>query len=673
MGRRVQLGIAATLAISCGTDSVPPDQTAPFEPVAPAVYVAKVKNILVGLPPTDAEVAAVVANPTALGGLIDGWMTTPEYQAKMMVFFELAFQQTQITSADFLAMIPPVGLLNGAGLPLLTQNASQSFARTVLQLQAEGRPLTEGFTTKRVMMTPALMALYGFLDARTVDNDGLIRDSFQRDHAGLKITLQAAAGPVPIADTMNPASPNFMHWYNPDLPSLSYNDTSCKGQDPITFNANSLALIQMMYGEIPNHQSATGAGCANRPGGTASVQFSATDFTTWTMVTIRPPNSGEATTPFWDLPVLRAKTELVLRTPHPGFFTTPAFAANWATNSSNQHRVTLNQALIVATGAQVDGSDPTIPTSTPGLDAVHATEACIGCHQLLDPTRSIFSSTYSWFDYPATDPALIAQPGLFAFEGVIQPMHTIDDFATLLATHPLVPTAWAQKLCYYANSAPCDPNDPELERVVSVFTNSGMSWNTLVRELLASPITTYASHTVTADTNGEVVGVARRDHLCSAIDSRLGLSDICQLDATLVAASRTDTRSTIAQIVSGLPSDGYGRGATAPVLPNEATLFYRAGLENICSELAATVIDATANASQPNAKKWSSAQPDTAIADFVGTVMGLSASDERSAQAKTLLRSHFDSAKTTGASATDSLRSTFVVACLSPSFIGIGL
>ena len=668
---RTKLILAATMAIGCGNDSVPQDGNGPFEPEQPAVYVAKVKNILVGLPPSDAEVAAVAADPKALGGLIDGWMASPEYQKKMMVFFELAFQQTQITSVDFVNMIPPNGLANGAGLSLLTQNASQSFPRTVLQLQAEGKPLTDAFTTKRVMMTPALMALYAFLDSRPVDDDGAIKDSFARTHPGLKITLEASAGPIPIADTMNPASPNFMHWYNPDLPNLKYPDASCNGLDPITFNANGLALIQMLYGEIPNHQSATG-GCPIRPGTELSVQFTASDFSTWTMVTIRPPNGNEPITPFYDLGVLRSTSELVLRTPHPGFFSTPAFAANWPTNSSNQHRVTLNQALIVATGAQIDGSDPTHPSTTPGLDAVHATEGCIGCHALLDPTRSILSSTYSWFDYPQTDPALIQQPGLFAFQNVIQPMHTIDDFANLLATHPLVPTAWAQKLCYYANSAPCDPSDPEFVRIVDAFTASRMSWNTLVRELLSSPITTYASDTVTRDTRGEVIAVARRDHLCSAINSRLGLADICQLDATLVAANRVK-QSTIAQIVSGLPSDGYGRGATAPVLPNEATLFYRAGLESICENLAAMVIDAAPIASQPNVKKWSGAQPDAAIADFVATVMALTPSDERAAKATSVLRSHFDSAVQSGATATDSLRSTFVAACLSPSFIGIGL
>src|SRR5262249_27537060 len=150
------------------------------------------------------------------------------------------------------------------------------------------------------------------------------------------------------------------------------------------------------------------------------------------------------------------------------------FFANWSTNSSNQARVTLNQALIVATGKQIDGTDGTLPSSTPGLDAQHAVpgSACYGCHQLLDPTRSILSATYSWSYSPPVDPLLVQQPGLFAFQHVVAPMHAIDDFAHLLATHPLVASAWAQKLCYYASSAPCDPDDPELQRIVGDFVAS---------------------------------------------------------------------------------------------------------------------------------------------------------------------------------------------------------
>jgi hypothetical protein len=235
-----------------------------------------------------------------------------------------------------------------------------------------------------------------------------------------------------------------------------------------------------------------------------------------------------------------------------------------------------------------------------------------------------------------------------------------------------VPDAWGQKLCYYVNSAPCNPIDPEFQRVIDVFKTSGMSWNALVRELLSSPITTNTAETATSKVNGQVIAVARRDHLCAAINNRLGFVDICQLDSTQ-AARRGAPLSQIALIISGMPSDGYGRGSTVPVLPNEATLFYRAGLENVCAAIAAQTIDAAVNPAQPGAKHWSSTEPDAAIGDFVSTVMALASSDPRAPQASTILKSHFTSAVQTGATAKDSLRSTFVAACLSPSFIGIGM
>jgi hypothetical protein len=671
----VALVVAAAAALGCGNDTAgdtggDDDDDSSFVPDPPAVYIAKIKNVLVGLPPTDDEIAAVTADPKALGGLVDGWMQLPQYQQKMMVFFELAFQQTQITAADFVDIVPPNGLGVGRAIPLLIQNVRESFARTVLQLNAEGRPLTDAFTTRRLMMTPALMELYAFLDTRQVNDNAGVNDIFARANQGLKIVMETAQGAIPIADTLNPASPNYMHWFSPDVATLTYGDATCNNLDPISFNASSLALHELLYGEIPNHPGPSG-NCGNRAGSAMGVQMAPTDFTTWNMVRLRAPVAGEARTVFYDLPALRAASELVLSTARVGFFSTPAFFANWPTNSSNQMRVTVNQALIVATGAAVDGTDPTAPATTPGLDADHSQpgSACFGCHQQLDPTRSILSSTYSWFYYPQTDQALVKQPGLFAFQNVIAPMTTIDDFAQLLASHPLVPQAWAQKLCYYVNSAPCDPDDPALARILDAFGNAGSSWDTLVRELVSSPITTHASKTKTGTTNGNVVAVSRRDHLCAALNNRLGFVDICQLDATVSGRAA----NAIAQIVSGMPSDGYGRGATVPVLPNQPTLFYRAGLENVCAAVAGLVIDATPNANQPGAKQWSSSQPDTAIADFVGSVMALSPSDPRAARATQILSAHFQGAVQSGATPKDSLRSTFVTACLSPSFIGIGM
>ena len=205
--------------------------------------------------------------------------------------------------------------------------------------------------------------------------------------------------------------------------------------------------------------------------------------------------------------------------------------------------------------------------------------------------------------------------------------------------------------------------------MVGVFKSSNLSWNKLVKELLSSPIVTNASETKTADVNGEVIAVNRRDHLCAALDYRLGFVDICGLDL----AGKKALQPTIAEIVGGLPSDGYGRGSPIPVLPNQPTLFYRAGLENICEAVANLVIDAPAIPSMPNAKSWTSMKSDAAIADFVGTLMALTPSDPRNAQAQAILKAHFTAAMQASGSAGNALKSTFITACLAPSSIGLGL
>ncbi|MGH7269974.1 MAG: hypothetical protein ACREJ3_06045, partial [Polyangiaceae bacterium] len=539
------------------------------------MYVAKVKNILVGLPPTDSEVKAVAANPADLKSLIDGWMALPQYPTKMQRFFELAFQQTQIAITDFADQAyPRQADVNASTSAELVQNATESFARTMLALIAQGRPMTDALTTQSFMLTPALMELYAFFDAWQVDDAGTVTDHFKQTHPGVTLTIESSQGAIPIAQTLDPSSPNYMHWYDPDVGVAAALTGAGCAEDPIVFPASGMTLHYLLYGAIDTRKNPSGAPCGVYGGTAAAPQLTASDFDTWRMVSIRAPNPGESPTAFYDLPTLRSSAELVLTVPRVGFFSTPAFFANWQTNTSNQARVTMNQTLIVALGAQVDGTDTTTPSSTPGLDAVHAASpACLECHRTLDPTRSILASTYSWNYHQQTDPAESGQKGLFAFQGVIQPVNSITDLGHVLAQHPLFASAWVQKLCAYVNSTSCDPTDPEFLRIVGVFKSSGYSWAALVRELLASPLTTYATPTQTATTVGEIVAVSRRDHLCAALNNRLGFADLCGLNATSKAALKT----TIPEIVSGLPSDGYGRGAVAPVLPNQPTLFYRAG------------------------------------------------------------------------------------------------
>ena len=646
---------------------------AAFQPVSPYVYVAKVKNLLLGLPATDAEVQAVVADPAPpaqLRALIGVWMQQPQYVAKMQRFFELAFQQTQISAADFADQTypKPIGL-NAATIPLLVQNAQESFARTMLALLAAGQPLSASATTHQLMMTTALKELYAFLDVWEVDDAGKTTDAFKKANPKLQIVVESSAGPIPLSDTLDPNSPNYMHWYDPDVTMDAPSVAGC-AEDPITMPASAQSLHYLLYGSLDGHKSSGGVVCPPTAGSATATQFIASDFTDWTLVTLRAPAAGEATTTFYDLPALRAATELALTIPRQGFFSTPAFFANWQTNTSNQMRVTLNQSLIVALGASVDGTDPTAVTSTPGLDTVHsASAACSFCHKTLDPLRSIFAANYSWNYHDQLDPAWSGQKGLFAFQGVVTPVSTMDQFGAVLASHPLFAQAWVQKLCAYANSAPCRTDDPEFQRVVAAFQDSGLSWGALVTELFASPLVTHAVETATADATGEVIAVSRRDHLCAALDNRLGFADVCGLNAV----TKKQMQAPVAQIASGLPSDGYGRGANFPVLPNEPTLFYRAATENICSAVADQVIDVPASKQVAGVKSWSSTGTAAAIADFVGIVMGLTTSDPRAAPAAALLQAHYDGAVQQGASRTNALKSTFITACLAPSSTAVGL
>jgi hypothetical protein len=666
----------------------------PFQADSPQVYVSKVKNLLLGQPPTDAEVKAVESDPTQLASLIQQWQQQPEYETKMQRFFELALEQTQVSLADFADQAYPqqIDAYGNTGAALL-ENLQESFARTANYLTQNNQPLTSVVTSHQVMMTTALKELYAFLDTWEVSDTAAsdaaggqgkitVTDHWKQANPNVSITVEASAGPIPLSETLDSTSPNFMHWYYPDLASVDMGVAGC-APDPLVFRAeapsgsygssSALVLHWLLLGAVDGHPSTSGGKCQQYGGAVKDTQFQPGDFSDWSLVTIRQPNQGEATSVFYDLGTLRNATTLVLNQPRAGFFSTPAFFANWQTNTSNTMRVTLNQTLIVALGSSIDGTDMTLPQQTPGLDTTHANQAaCYTCHRLLDPSRSILASAWSWNYHQQLDTNYSQQPGLFAFRGVINPnIKSIDDFASTIASHPYFGPAWVQKLCYYANSSPCVATDPVFTQIEKDFEASQFNWNKLVVELMSSPIVTNASSTLTSQTNGEIVAVSRRDHLCAAINERLGFTDVCGLSAT---TTRQYASTTIPQVAAGLPSDGYGRGSVAPVLPNQPTLFFRAGTENICETLAAETIDVNSGAMITGTKIWSSSDPTSAIDDFVGIVMGLVPSDPRYAQAQTILTDHFNQAKSqSGITPTAALQSTFVAACLAPSAVSIGM
>jgi hypothetical protein len=645
----------------------PVDAGGAFVPLGVPAAVAKVKNLLVGLPPTDAEVAAVVADEGALPGLVAGWMTLPQYADKMLAFFVTTFQQDQWVASDltfqFRGDFPFSGHDKDHGQGPAThearaiQNLQQGFARTVMKLVDDGEPFTKAMTTTRFMMTPALMAAYATLDEIAVDDRYNLIDRFQQDHP-TTVTLESAT-PVPIEQVVAAGGSGALTLYDPAI-AAQY-DPSCPfGTIVYPSPAPFGAVANLLFSGAPFPFMPMQCRPPTAPD--AAQYLQSADFSTWQMVTVRPPAAGEPTTMLYDLPSMRAGHDLVLDTPRVGFFTTPAFAARWPTNDSNLARVLINQTMIVALGQPIDLTNTTPPQSLEALDQAHAApgSTCYKCHQSLDPMRQFFRQSYSLYFSKQYDATVAAVPGQFAFHGASVAGTSILDLGAQLAAHPMFAAAWVQKLCTYATSQRCDESDPEFVRLVGVFTGSNYGWNALVKALFASPLVTYRKETATATGAGQAFPIARQGHLCATLSARLGVADLCGLDVN----SGVGSDDVVKKVSSSWPSDQYSRGNPLPSLAGDPSLLTRGGMESLCAALADRFVDAGP------ASGYLSSDPDAAVHKLTTTLMGLTS--DRAAEPLELLQCHYKAALASPASPGDALKSTFVLACLSPYVAGIG-
>jgi len=638
----------------------------PFEPVSPQVYVPKVKNLMTGLAATDAEVAAVVADPKALRDLIDQWMALPEFQARMLDFYRNAFQQNQVTLADLQANIGGgnannITTINNSYRAQFERSLMDSFPMTAWQLVQEGRPFTETLTTHRFMLTTAMMSMMSYIDERATDDNNKTTDRLANRQALPGFTLDPTTTAT-LAQTLTPGDPNYMIWKDPvTIPA------GCATTPPVVYTnlatgdkgaANYRTLFQFLFGSAPYLPCYPMNTPAEPP------VFTDADWSDWHMVTINP-TAGNTSPVFWDILAHRSATAMDLHIPRIGFSGTLAFAANWGTNTSNEARVTANQALIVSIGQSIAGENAVTPFPVNSTDSAHATDpACQGCHSQLDPLKQFFrqSMTLSYHDQLDT-----TQPGAyFNIDGVSSQGAGIGDLMNILASHPRFGIAWTQKLQFWANSTPADENDPEVIRIANAFAASNYDFKTLVREVFSSPLVTFAAPTKTTREQGVVLSISRRDQYCTSLSNRLGVPDICGM----TTAAPTQAQQQVAQRALLMPVDTYYRAFALPSLPTNPDLFFRQSTEGMCGLIATQLIDVKA----PGTSRYVSTDPTTAIADFVATIMDVPPADPRSAQAVQILTDHFAAAKATmGVSATDALKSTFTTACLSPSSVIVGL
>jgi hypothetical protein len=635
----------------------------PFVALPPNVYGSKVKNLLTGLPLSDAELAQLTASPNALPGLIDTWMALPQWRERMLDFFKQAFQQTQTDINDYDEQLGrTTNPWNNADKVKFVRAAEESFARTALELVTTNRPFTEVLTTDKLMLNPPLMSSYAAIDAMPQDDmdKPVVKSWWLRQKYPTAVfirtaNLDAMGVPQPIAfeDSINPASPNFFKFFDP----MPYKGTNAKCADPDTrMGPQAFAsLADFVYGGRP--------GC-----GSTRSQFTDADWDAWRMVTVRPPGAGEERTIFWDLPKLRdPKTDLVLATPRIGFMTTLAFFANWPTNNSNSYRVTTNQTLIVALGRSFDDRGTTVQVSETSSDAMHVQPgtACYGCHSTLDPMRDFFRQSFS-VSYSSQLLAGVPAMGAFTVDGSPPVAGTgVKALAQAMANHPRFAMAWTQKMCEFANASDCSEDDPEMIRVSEAFRASNHDFRGLVRTLFSSPLVTFAKETKTATDNGVAVGIARRETLCAALEQRLGLPDVCVIKQAAPGIKNL-VASTARNLALSIPGAGYARGDESPLMPHDPSMFFTSAAENLCGLLAQTLVD------QPGSR-FQAVQKDAAIHDMVTVLMGLPATDPRAAEMTTILTDHFTQSLATGVNSTQAMRSTFTLACESPFTVSMGL
>jgi hypothetical protein len=277
--------------------------------------------------------------------------------------------------------------------------------------------------------------------------------------------------------------------------------------------------------------------------------------------------------------------------------------------------------------------------------------------------RMFFRQSFTYAYGAQRDAGVRAQSASFDLDGIGVRGRGVAELGRALAAHPRFASAWVRKLCAYANAQPCAPDDPEVARVAQVFADARYDFKTLVRTLFSSPLVTGAAATESAERLGFAPSILRKNHLCDALSTRLGLDDACGLGLGIQNARQRQAEV----VASTIPADAYSRGAEVPVTLSDTSLFFQGATDNLCAILAASSVDVTAGA------RYRPAALDAALSDMVASVMNLPAVDPRHDEALAILRGHYRDAVAGGASPLVALRSTFLLACAAPSSVAIGL
>jgi hypothetical protein len=647
-----------------------------FETPGRQAALYKAKTFLVGDAPSAAEYAAYAADQAALPGLIDTWMSQPEFKPRMQEMFSFMFQQS--------AGSDEIGLLfreqntdifeqrQGRGGVDLAGPMRRSWALTAWDIIDQGRSFTEVATTRTFYMNVPLMMAMAYIDATPRDdtNTYVPGHSWLEDAFPTLTVSYTQQVNVSFNESVNPNSRNY-GVFTISAPDGSAAGTSaCEG---LTSTFTGRSAVEEVYKYMMGAPFRTTCWSWN---GTKVNVFTEPGDLTLRPVTLRVAEAGEARTVFWDLDALRTSSELVLGTEYVGFFGTPGFLAQWTTNDANEHRVTANQTLIVALGRTFDPGNNNVAIDDLAADDLHAAPGteCYGCHVTLDPLRDFFRQSYTYWGTARVDGMgqneEIPEVAQFTIDGSAPVEgHGVGDLGSAIASSERFAAAWTEKMCGLVNAGLCEPSDPELSRIADVFSSSGYNFKTLLRELLSSSVVTYQEKTRTWEVHGAAVGAALQDDLCRRLERRTGIQDACALRGELaVLPGDRDRIAGYAGVVSQL---GYARGVVAPDMPVAPTLFSTAGGERICEALAERFFGTKGGGM--SAPLFEPSARDGAIEFFLSEVMGVWNDDPRAADLRDVLNAHWDAVIAAGESDDAAIQSTFAIACAAPQTTSVGL
>ncbi len=613
------------------------DEPEPVDPPVPGdafVVASKVKYLLHGGTITNDELLEVsdddgkIVND-ALEALVAEWMTTPQFRAKRRQFLELALQQNPSDGNYFYQFRNTKNL----SMKPFRDNFRISMIRTAERIVDDEEDFRSIITTNEWEVTTLLLGALKIADNPMITKSSGVwpKGNYNNDLRYL-ITTEGL--------------------YDRELDSADWRTVTLVHNPDSTHMLSGTSFNDEQYAEFE-----------------ASAQEDAQYLRSI-------PDGGS----------------VELRAPRVGFFTTPAFFQTWITNADNDFRVTINQAVLIATGRSFSPGDIT-PINTDmsaiDLEVFEVGTECHGCHKNMDRMRTAFSANYDPINSRQHFPEEAMPQPDFSFQGHSVPVDSMQSWAEALASHPNFARAWVVKLCQWGTSAKCDPLDPRVVALAADFEESGFRLNHLFKKFFASRLMTDTSYMEGTEVPGAKVSIARQGHFCHAARTRLSAAVAAQGLSEKSSADVCSVNDEARILGSSIPDDAFSRGESYLHQPSDIGAFTAVSFEGLCTASASDVVASNSKA------VFRGDDPQQVLDLITDLVLGFPEGSERYTSQRELLQELYDAQVRAPAcanaavfegeltsdqpqcgldlSAIEALRNIWTIACQSPSMIGVGL